>query len=167
MAAGEWTPEQLETIERIIRWLSARYGFPLRKVAVMQPDSPAHGGIGYHSQFAGWSNVVGKTCPGPDRIKQLNNVLLPRLQEDPVTPADIDAIAQAVKDKIVGSAGAVNDVRVGVQQELGDENAGAFSDRVAAKVAAMLPPAVAVAPAVDLDALAAKVADLLAARLKD
>jgi hypothetical protein len=55
--------------------------------------------------------------------------------------------------------------RRAVQAELGDENVGAFSDRVADKVIARLP-----APGtttVDLDALAAKVADLLAARLKD
>ena len=63
----------------------------------------------------------------------------------------------------------IDKARRAVEAELGDENVGAFSDRIVQKVIAALPapaPAPVLAP-VDLDLLAAKVADLLAARLKD
>lgn len=133
----------------------------------MQPDSPAKGGVGYHTMYAGWSNVAGKVCPGPKRIDQFNDVLVPWMkdpQEDNVTPADIDAIADAVKDKILG-AGLRDQVRQALDAELGDESGtGAFSDRVAQKVAAILGPSKTLV--VDSAGLAAAVADTLSDRLK-
>lgn len=124
----------------------------------MQPSSPANGGVGYHTMYAGWSNVAGKTCPGPDRIAQFNNVLIPWMadpEEDDMTPAEMWTEISS------HDAWFVDKARIALDQELGDEGGtGAFSDRVAQKVAALIPPAT-----VDLDALAAKVADLLAERL--
>lgn len=162
MGPGEWTDEQLATIEAIIRWLSSRYGFPLRRVPSMQPSSPAAGGVGYHTMYAGWSNVPGKVCPGPDRIRQFNDTLLPRLQEDDMTPAEMWTELKSHEDWFIDKA------RRALDQELGDESgAGEFSNRIVAKVLAGMPPAQAVVQAsVDLDLLAAKVADLLAERLK-
>lgn len=75
-------------------------------------------------------------------------------------------------DMAYSEAQMINFARVAVQAELGDENVGAFSDRVAekaaAKVVAALPAAPAPTPttvAIDLDALATAVADKIAARM--
>lgn len=166
LGAGRWTPEQMESITEFLLWASREFGFPLRKVLVAQPSSPAQGGVGYHTQFGSWSNVSGKTCPGPDRIQQFHDVLVPwmsAIQEDDVAYSEAQMIDFA---------------RRAVQAELGDENVGAFSDRIVAKVLAALPPvdiealAAAVAarvavPALDPAALATAVANTLAARLKD
>lgn len=71
---GEWTEEQLDTIKRLMRWLHDTRGVPLRKVGGW---NDMRGGWGYHTQFHEWSNVPGKSCPGPDRIRQFNEVLVP------------------------------------------------------------------------------------------
>lgn len=164
MGSGTWTPEQLASIKAVLLWLSKRYNFPLQRCPSMQPTSPSNGGVGYHSQYVGWSNVVGKTCPGSGRIDQFKNVLIPWMkdpQEDDMTPNEMWT------ELSTHEAWFIDKARQAVQSELGDENVGAFSDRVAQKVLAALPPAPAPAGAtVDLDALAAKVADLLSERLK-
>jgi hypothetical protein len=167
LGSGEWTDEQLREIRTFLLWASAEFSFPLRRSPSMQPASPAKGGVGYHTMYAGWSNVPGKVCPGPNRIKQFDNVLVPWMkdpEEDNVTPADIAAIAAAVKDELLG-AGLRDQVRQALDAELGDESgAGAFSDRVAEKVAAKLGPSKTLV--VDPAGVAAAVADTLSQRLK-
>lgn len=133
----------------------------------MQPDSPAVGGVGYHTMFAGWSNVAGKTCPGPDRIEQFKNVLIPWMRdgEDPVTEAEMNTIAEKTVDLLLNDrANALRGrVREALDNELGDESGlGEFSDRIAAKVAAAV---VVKQLVVDPNTLAAALADQLAARL--
>ncbi len=88
-------------------------------------------------------------------------------EDDIVTPADIDAIAVAVGQKILDDrqAALIDRVRQAVQAELGDENIGALSDRIAAKVAALL-PAPAPGTSVDVAAIARAVAGELAVRLQ-
>lgn len=72
---GEWTAEQLDTIKRVMLWAKKAHDIPLRKVTSW---NDAQGGWGYHTLFPSqWSNVPGKTCPGPDRIKQFNDILWP------------------------------------------------------------------------------------------
>lgn len=71
---GEWTPEQIASIKRLLLWLRDEADIPLRKCP--EWDSS---GVGYHIQFGTpgkWTNVR-KSCPGPDRIKQFNNTLVP------------------------------------------------------------------------------------------
>lgn len=95
MAAGEWTPEQLAAIEALLTWAHEVHGIPLRKCPA--DDAP---GVGYHSQFRTWSPVA-KSCPGPDRIKQFDRVLVPWMSQpegDDMTPEDIQKIAAAVLD---------------------------------------------------------------------
>lgn len=78
-------------------------------------------------------------------------VTLLRKEPDDMTPQEMWAeIAQH-------DAWFVDKARQGVQQELGDENVGAFSDRVRDKVIAALPAG----QAIDYDLLAEKVADEL------
>lgn len=74
MGDGEWTPAQLASIKRLLVWLHRAAGIPLRPCKAWNGD-----GVGYHVMFGApshWTPSV-KTCPGPDRIKQFNNVLLP------------------------------------------------------------------------------------------
>ena len=79
----------------------------------------------------------------------------------PLDDADVKKVVDALWDKIKAhEAWFVNKAQLGVQGELGDENVGEFSDRVAAKVAALIPTG-----GVDTGVLARAVAVELAARL--
>lgn len=71
---GEWTPEQLASIFELLEWLESEHGIPLQVCAT--PKSP---GVGYHTMWGApseWTPVA-KSCPGPDRIKQFRNVIVP------------------------------------------------------------------------------------------
>lgn len=74
---GEWTDAQLDSIKRLLVWLNqAHPAIRLRKC-----DGPYGSGIGYHIQFGSpgpWTPVA-KACPGPDRIRQYHNVIVPWL----------------------------------------------------------------------------------------
>lgn len=74
--AGEWTAAQLATIKRIMLWARDVHGIPLRKVTSWDDRT---GGWGYHTLFGAPSHwtPVAKSCPGPDRIKQFNDILVP------------------------------------------------------------------------------------------
>jgi hypothetical protein len=69
--AGAWTAEQLAAIKDLLTWLSQTHGFPL---AV--PSSPVGPGVGFHTLFSDWT-PYNKSCPGPERIKQYRDVLVP------------------------------------------------------------------------------------------
>lgn len=71
---GEWTPQQLASIKALLLWLSGTHGFELMKCT--NPQGP---GVGYHTMFGApgpWTPAA-KTCPGADRIRQFNNLLVP------------------------------------------------------------------------------------------
>lgn len=74
--SGTWNDAQLASIKRLLVWINEVHSVPLRKV-----DRWDGAGVGYHTQFGAPSHwtPVSKTCPGPDRIKQFNNVLVPWL----------------------------------------------------------------------------------------
>jgi hypothetical protein len=85
MADGEWTPEQLATLLDICWWAHETHGIPLRRCP--GPDSS---GIGWHTMWGApgpWTPVA-KTCPGPDRIRQVERILLPTLTADQPTEED-------------------------------------------------------------------------------
>lgn len=71
---GEWTPEQIESLKDISLWLNSEAHIPLIKATAWNGE-----GFGYHIQFGspGYWTPVAKSCPGPLRIKQYNNILLP------------------------------------------------------------------------------------------
>lgn len=73
MGDGEWTPEQIATIKAIIRWKHENFGTPLRVC-----PSPNSGGVGYHRLFNAW-NKNAHSCPGDDRVRQFNNIIVPWL----------------------------------------------------------------------------------------
>ena len=81
--AGEWTAAQLASIKRLLLWLHDEHGIPLRKIQHWDGS-----GFGYHTQFGAPSHwtPVAKSCPGGERIKQFNDVLVPWLNSDPRKP---------------------------------------------------------------------------------
>lgn len=78
MGKGKWTNAQLATIKRIIMWEHQKYGYPLQVAKSPQPAKLSQGGIGYHSLYKAWNPSI-HSCPGPDRIKQFNDIIVPWL----------------------------------------------------------------------------------------
>jgi hypothetical protein len=75
-ADGEWTQEQIDGIYRLIVWLHDEAGIPLVKCSTWDGS-----GVGYHIQFGSpgkWTPKA-KSCPGPDRIKQFDRIIVPGL----------------------------------------------------------------------------------------
>jgi hypothetical protein len=73
-AAGEWTDAQLKSIKALLLWLHAEAGIPLVRCTAWDGH-----GVGYHTMWGAPSHwtPVAKTCPGPDRIKQFDAILVP------------------------------------------------------------------------------------------
>ena len=80
--SGEWVPAQLETIKRLLTWLHDTHGIPLHKVQAWNGS-----GVGYHTMWGAPSHwtPVAKTCPGPDRIRQFEAVLVPWMRRQSAT----------------------------------------------------------------------------------
>lgn len=89
MGSGKWTPQQVEALAQIVAWAHREFGVPLR---VMTSSKASERGVGYHalgvpatstqktrgiSKTGGqlWSKAVGKTCPGPERIRQIPDII--------------------------------------------------------------------------------------------
>lgn len=75
---GEWNSKQIAAIKELLLWLNAEAGIPLR--VVQRPDGS---GVGYHVLFGApgpWTPVA-KTCPGPARVRQFNDVFVPWFRE--------------------------------------------------------------------------------------
>jgi N-acetyl-anhydromuramyl-L-alanine amidase AmpD len=76
--SGEWTPAQVESIKKLLVWLNKTHP------AIRLQKAPAWDGtgVGYHVQFGApgaWTPVA-KSCPGPDRIRQFEAVIVPWLK---------------------------------------------------------------------------------------
>ena len=71
---GTWNKRQMEAIGRLLLWLHETHDIPLQRIPAWDGA-----GVGYHVQFGSpgpWTPVA-KSCPGPNRIKQYNDVLVP------------------------------------------------------------------------------------------
>lgn len=75
MGEGQWTAEQLASIMRIISWKHQHYGTPLRLAPAW--NAP---GFGYHRLYQQW-NKSGHSCPGPERVVQFNNIIVPWMHQ--------------------------------------------------------------------------------------
>ena len=163
-------------------WLHQKHGVPLR---ICRTHSDP--GFGYHSMFSQWS-TSGTACPGKARIQQFKTVVFPGIvaratgqtpQEEDValTAEEIDKVADKVVEKLFKA-----DViaAVGPPDENADWHDGntkwsfgyaVHSPNVVGRETRRLVRGIEekvdalTVGGVDLDALAVKVADLLAARL--
>lgn len=119
-----WTEAQLDKLVLIIRWCCDHYQIPAQLV----PNSvDGHRGIAYHRQgidgnfgppFPGrqgvgerWSTSTGKPCPGDRRIRQLIDIVIPRVrgEEDDMTEKELataygrDPLRPVVKSLMQGA----------------------------------------------------------------
>ena len=97
-ANGLWSEEQIATSKRLMRWMNNVHGIPFRKVQHWDGS-----GFGYHTQFGSPSHwtPVAKSCPGPNRINQFNNTLVPWLNDGAASPVQKPTpnITEALKAK--------------------------------------------------------------------
>lgn len=80
---GEWTAAQLASIKELLLWLNE-----VEKIPLVVPTKWNGSGVGYHILFMDeWAGGP-RSCPGPDRIKQFKNVLVPWMagQHSPASP---------------------------------------------------------------------------------
>jgi len=109
MGEGEWTPEQVASIQRIIAWKHDHYGTPLRLTPGWNQP-----GTGYHCLFPEW-NRNAHSCPGPDRVRQFNNVIVPWMNQGgqetdmPLNDTDLAKIQKIADDSATAAVNAVLD----------------------------------------------------------
>lgn len=103
---GEWSDAQVATIQRIILHKHEHFGTPLRLAPAWNRS-----GFGYHRLHHEW-NRNGHTCPGPDRVRQFNRVIVPWMdrgghtEEDDMTPGQAKLLEAAAADAKAGRAAA-------------------------------------------------------------
>lgn len=99
-AQEPWNDKQLDDIKDLMLWAEEVHGIPLKKATKWDGE-----GWGYHILFGSpgkWTPSV-KSCPGPLRIKQFNEILVPWMKEqnDMFTDTDrkllIDTMAKISK----------------------------------------------------------------------
>lgn len=120
-----WTPKQVDTLIRLGRWAADVHGIPKR--ICRNPRDP---GFGWHAMWDNtqyeysdgstpWTPSAGKECPGPKRIAQLKNVILPAIfsgttpREEGLSMADVQDILVALADLKTTVNNASRLIRVG------------------------------------------------------
>lgn len=98
-----WSPKQLATLVRLGNWLADRFNIPRRQCPAWDRS-----GFGWHVMFGAPSHwtPVAKTCPGPVRIQQLKQTVLPAIfagkeLDMAFTDEDKDFLRQ-IRDTITG-----------------------------------------------------------------
>lgn len=83
LGGGKWNAKQKRAIQRLLLWIHQVENVPLNKIKVWDGT-----GVGFHTQFGAPSHwtPVAKSCPGPARIKQFNNWLVPWMNSNPTHP---------------------------------------------------------------------------------
>jgi hypothetical protein len=91
LANGTWTDAQLATIKALLTWLHTTHGIPL-----VVPATWDGSGVGYHVLFEAQWDQRGASCPGPNRITQFKNVLVPWMAAggngDDMSAQDVKAV---------------------------------------------------------------------------
>jgi hypothetical protein len=73
---GKWTAAQVTSLKRLYRWGMDVHGFPARVCPAWNAS-----GLGYHVLFGApgpWTPVA-KSCPGPERVEQFDDIFRPWL----------------------------------------------------------------------------------------
>jgi hypothetical protein len=69
-----WTQAQVDALTRLVAWICDTHGIPKRLA-----DGPYGSGIGWHNLYAlEWAGGA-RACPGPRRIPQARDVIIPRV----------------------------------------------------------------------------------------
>ncbi len=79
LAHEEWNDKQLEDIKALMVWSEVTDGIPLKECVKWDGE-----GWGYHIKFGApgkWTPVA-KSCPGPLRIQQFHDLLVPWMKEE-------------------------------------------------------------------------------------
>jgi hypothetical protein len=79
---GAWTDHQVAELVTVGLWLQEVHP----RIPAKRATSAYSGGFGYHVQYPEWSNVPGKICPGPIRIQQWNDLVLPGILRQLTVP---------------------------------------------------------------------------------
>lgn len=90
---GTWTDAQVQSIKDLLSWLHTEHAIPL-----VVPTKWDGSGVGYHILFMQQWAGGPRSCPGPNRIKQFNDVLVPWMK------AEVEAEAAVAKPKPPASA---------------------------------------------------------------
>lgn len=127
MGDGTWTDAQLAAIKDLILWVDATHGSPLRKA-----PGPFAAGHGYHCLYPEWNYPV-HSCPGAERVKQFNNVLVPWMatggqEDDMFTDKDRELLSYISK-QVKATAQLVVDY-----SNIPDEQLDAIASRVVSKL---------------------------------
>ena len=99
----EWNPAQVKSLKRLIKWICDVHG--INKAPAQTWNG---GGIGGHNWFPyPWAGGP-RDCPGTARNAQLRNNIIPAVAsgniEEPVTEAEMNAIADRVVSKLLWEA---------------------------------------------------------------
>ncbi len=111
-ATGRWTAKQSAAIKELLLWLNKEHGIPLVKCPAWDGA-----GVGYHIQFGtpGKWTPSKKSCPGPLRIEQFEEELVPwmaSLTPSPVPPSTRVAQFRQVLEEALTTVGDVPPTRV-------------------------------------------------------
>lgn len=116
---GDWTDQQLTEIKKLLLWAHTIHDIELRKCPAWN-----EAGVGYHVMWGApgpWTPVA-KVCPGPNRVRQFEKVLVPWMKtalikppvgdDMPFTDAQIRALVQAELEeygkRLFGPGGSMN-----------------------------------------------------------
>lgn len=106
LAEEIWTNEQIAEIQRVMLWAAKpdTHSIPL---CVPTTWNDPRGGWGYHTLFGApspWTPVA-KSCPGPRRIEQFHDVLVPwmkKVGKDDMFNSEDSERLQRVEDSVTG-----------------------------------------------------------------
>jgi len=101
-----WSPKMLTELIKFGNWAADNLDIPRRLCR-----HPADPGFGYHTLFGAPSDwtPVAKTCPGPVRIRQFREIVLPAIlagrnpEEDEVTKAELIEVIPSIANAVAGA----------------------------------------------------------------
>lgn len=91
LADGKWTDAQIASIEKLLLWIHTTHSVPLSVVQTWDGS-----GVGYHTLFESHWDKRNASCPGPNRIIQFNQILVPWMEQGGATMAVDQTDAQAL-----------------------------------------------------------------------
>lgn len=109
-ASEPWDKAQLDAIIKLMDWICKTHNIP-RKLMAHKTDP----GLAWHIMFGApgpWTSAKGKVCPGPKRIEQFKNIVVPTLAKGqgstPTPPTETPAQKEekelmAAKDEIIAA----------------------------------------------------------------